>query len=92
MLEYDRDDLSEGIGVNKNNGSCECIIWNYWFFLEINSRFQPKVCDGCHELMQKTMSFNDVAIVFVKGNYYRIHFFIWVKIKQEIYLSHITVG
>ena len=51
MLEYDRGDVSEGIGVNKNNGSCECIIWNYWFFLEINSRFQPKACDGCHEFM-----------------------------------------
>ena len=31
-------------------------------------------CNGCHHLMQKTMSFNDVAIVYVKGNAYRIQF------------------
>ena len=24
--------------------------------------------------MQKAMNFNDVAIVYIKGNYYRIHF------------------
>ena len=27
-----------------------------------------------HDLMQKAMSFNDVAIVSVKGNYYWIYF------------------
>ena len=27
-----------------------------------------------HDLMQKAMSFNDVAIVYVKGSAYRIHF------------------
>ena len=42
----------------------------YWYFLEINFRFQPEVCDGCHDLMQKTMSFNNVANVSVKENDY----------------------
>ena len=28
------------------------------------------------------MSFNDAAIFFVRGNDYRIHFDIWVKIKS----------
>ena len=28
----------------------------------------PKVCDGCHDSMEKIMSFNDVAIVeFISG-------------------------
>ena len=31
--------------------------------------------------MQKAMSFNDVAIVYVKGNTYRIHF--WYTSKDE---------
>ena len=31
--------------------------------------------------MQKAMSFNDVAIVFIKGNNYRIHF--WYMCKDE---------
>ena len=33
-----------------------------------------QVCNGCHDLMQKAMSFIDVAIVSVKGNGYRIYF------------------
>ena len=31
--------------------------------------------------MQKTMSFNDVPIVYVKGNAYRIHF--WYMSKDD---------
>ena len=47
MLEYDRIDVSEGIDVNKTNNLCKCIICHLWYFLEINFRFQPKVCDNC---------------------------------------------
>ena len=36
-------------------------------------RYQPKVFDGCHNLIQKAKSFDDVAIVSVKINDYRIH-------------------
>ena len=31
-LEYDRIDVSDGIDVNKTDGSRECIIWHYWYF------------------------------------------------------------
>ena len=34
--------------------------------------------------MQKAMSFNDVAIIFVEGNDYKIYFGIWVKMKPLI--------
>ena len=73
--------MSEGIDLNKTNGLQEYIICHYWYFLEINFRFQPKVCNVYHDLMQKVMSFNDVAIVSVKGNDYRIHF--WYIIKDQ---------
>ena len=39
------------------------------------------LCNGCHDLMQKAMSFNDVAIVSVKGNDYRINF--WYMSKND---------
>ena len=32
------------------------------------------LCNGCHNLMQKAMSFNNVATVYVKGSAYRINF------------------
>ena len=63
------------INVEKTIASGMCIIHSYWYFLQVNFGFQPKVCDGCHDLMQKAMSFNDVAIVPVKGNDYRIYLY-----------------
>ena len=37
-------------------------------------RFQSNECNVYHTLMQKAMGFNDLAIVSLKGNDYRIHF------------------
>ena len=36
--------------------------------------YEPYLCNGCHDLMQKAMSFNNAAIAYVKGRAYRIHF------------------
>ena len=75
MLEYDRIDISEGIDINKSSDkSKECHICHYWYFLDRNFSYQKYLCNGCHDLMQKVMSFNDVAIVSIKGSDYRIHF------------------
>ena len=74
MTEYDRIDISEGIDVNKTNASKECDICHNWYFKDIGFKYEPYLCNGCHDLMQKAMIFNDVAIVYVKENAYRIHF------------------
>ena len=74
MLEYDRIDIPEGIDVNKTWASKECGICRYWYFLDKNFNYEPYLCNGCHDLMQKAISFNDVAIASIKGTYYRIHF------------------
>ena len=74
MLEFSRIVVSEGNYVKKTNSSCECIISHYWYFLDINFNLQPEVCNGCHNLMQNAVNFNDIAFVTVMGNDYRIHF------------------
>ena len=74
MLEYDRIDISEGIDMDKTTKSKECDICHYWYFLDKNFNYEKYLCNGCHDLVQKTMSFNDVAIVTIKGNDYRNHF------------------
>ena len=74
MLECDRTDISEGIDIDRTNKSKECNICNYWYFLDKNLNYDPYLCNGCHDLMQKTMSFKNVAIISVKGNNYRIQF------------------
>ena len=57
-------------------------------FLNKDFTYQPHLCSGCYDLMQKAMSLNDVAIVTIKGNYYRIHF--WYMSKHDaISIMHI---
>ena len=81
MLEYDRIDISEGTDVNKTNLSKECDLCHYWYFKNIDFKYESYLCNGCHDLMQKAMSFNNVAVVYVKGNAYRINF--WYMNKDD---------
>ena len=74
ILEYARIHISEEINVNKTSASKECDICHYWYFKDIGLMYEPYLCNDYHDLMQKAMSFNDVAIVYVKGRAYRIHF------------------
>ena len=74
MLEYDRIDVSEDIDTNKTSASKECNICHYWYFLDKNFSYDPYLCNGCYDLMQKAMSFKNVAILSIKGNDYRIHY------------------
>ena len=61
--------------------SKECDICHYWYFKDIGFKYEPYLCNSCHDLMQKAMSFNDFAIVYVKGSAYRIH--IWYMTKDD---------
>ena len=76
MLEYERIDISEGINLNKTSASKECDTCHYWYFSDKNFKYEPYVCNGCHELMQKTVNFNDV----IKRSDYRIYFWYMSKI------------
>ena len=58
-----------------------CDICHYWHFKDIGFKYEPYICNGCHDLMQKAMSFNNVAIVYVKGSAYKIHF--WYMSKDD---------
>ena len=82
MLEYHRIDISEEIDVNKTNASEEYDICHYWYFLDKGFKYEPYLCNDCHDLMQKTMNFNYIAIVSVKGNDYRIYF--WYMNKNDV--------
>ena len=81
MLEYDRKDISEGIVINKTNASEECRICHNWYFLDENFTFEPYLCNDFHDLMSKATNFNDVAIVSIKRNDYRIH--LWYMSKDD---------
>ena len=59
--------------VNKTSLSKECDVCHYWYFKYIDFKYEPYLCNGCHNLMQKSMSFNNIGIVYVKGSAYRIY-------------------
>ena len=59
----------------------KCDICYYWHFNEISFQFEKYLCNGCHDLMQKAMNFNNIAIVYVKGTVYRIPF--WYMSKDD---------
>ena len=59
----------------------KCDICHYWYFKDVVFKYEPCLCNGCHDLMQKAMSFNNIAIVFVEGSAYRIHF--WYMSKDD---------
>ena len=46
-----------------------------------NFKYEPYLCNNCHDLMQKAMNFNDVAIVSVKESDYRNH--CWYMSKND---------
>ena len=52
MLEHNRIDIYEGIDVNKESTSKECDIIHYWYFKGIGFRYEPYLCNGCHDLME----------------------------------------
>ena len=73
MLEYDRIDISEGYDVNKTSASKECNICHYWYFKDIAFKYERYPSNGYHDLTQKAISLNDVAIVNGKRNAHRVH-------------------
>ena len=74
MVEYDRINIIEGIDVKKMSSSKECDICHHWYFKDIYFKYEPYLCNGCYDLLQNAMSFNDVPIIYIKGSACRIHF------------------
>ena len=70
MLYYDRIDVSEGIDVNKTSASKECDICHYWYFLNYSFKFQPNVCNRCHDLLMMSMNLSNIAILNIKSSDY----------------------
>ena len=88
MLEYERIDVSEVIDINKSDKSKECDICHYWYFLDRSFTYEPYLCNGCHDLVQKTVIFNYVAVVPAKGSDYRTHFCFMIKSDAIILLNN----
>ena len=75
MLQYKRIDVSERIDLNKSDKSKECMICNYWYFKDIGYKYEPHVCNGCHDLSMMVYDLNNFMILNIKGIDYRCYVF-----------------
>ena len=73
MLYFGRIDVSEGNDVAKASTSKECDICHYWYFLHYSFKFQPNVCNRCHDLLMMSINVRGIAILNIKGSDYRIN-------------------
>ena len=71
MLQYERIDISEGIDSDKSNKSAECMIYHYWYFKDIEFKYQAYVCNGCHDFSMNVQNLDDFVILREKGVDYR---------------------
>ena len=71
MLQYKKIDVSEGIDVNKTSVSKECELCHYWFFKDVEFKFEEHVCNKCHDLLTIAYSLKDIAILNAKGATFR---------------------
>ena len=75
MLEYDRIDLSEGVDVKEcNKTSRKCNLCKFYYFLNKIFNYQTYLCDGYHDISIKATSMQKLAIIYHRGNAYRINF------------------
>ena len=70
VLFYDRINVSKGTNVNKTSASKECDIYHYWYFLNYSFKFEPNVCNRCHDLLIMSVNLRDIAILNIKGSDY----------------------
>ena len=68
MLYHDRNDVSEGIDVNKASASNECDICHYLYFLNNSFKFQPNVCNKYNDLLMMSININYIAILNIKDS------------------------
>ena len=94
MLEYDRIDISEGIDVNKcQETSRECRLCKYYYFLDKIFKYGPYLCDGCYDMFMKTVSTQNLTIIYHDGNYYRVIFtFMTKKDAYNLIKSAVILG
>ena len=61
MISDERIDKSEGIDFNKGENSVKCMICNYYYFKDIGFKYQPYVCNRCHDFGVTVQNFKYVG-------------------------------
>ena len=65
MLKYEANDISEGINTIKASASKECMLCHYWYFKGVGFKFEPHVCNKCHDVLMTAYELKNIAILNV---------------------------
>ena len=71
MLQYEKNDVSEGIDVNKTSLSEECELCQYSYFKDVRFKFEEHICNRCHDSLTMDYSLEKIAILSAKGATFR---------------------
>ena len=66
MLQYNRIDISERTDNNKISDSKECMLCPYWYFKNVDYKFQSYVCNGYHSASMMAYELRNIAILNAK--------------------------
>ena len=66
MLQYKKN-VSEWTDTNKTSESKECMLCHYWYFKDVGFKFEPHVCNKCHDVLMTAYELKNIAILNVKG-------------------------
>ena len=66
MLQHEKIDISEEIDTNKTSPSKECEFCHYWCFKDVGFKFEPHVCNKCHDVLMTAHELTNIAILNVK--------------------------
>ena len=67
MLQYKKIDVSEGIDTNKTSASKECMLCHYWYFKDVEFKFEPHFCNIYHGVLMTAYELKNIVILNVKG-------------------------
>ena len=81
MLQCKNIDASEGIDINKTSASKKRMLCHYWYFKNVGYKFEPPVCNKCHDVLMTAYKIKKKAKLTVKGVDYR--YILWGISKNE---------
>ena len=67
MPQYEKNNVSEGIDTNKGSASKEFTYCHYCCFKDVGFKFEPHVCDKCHDVLMTVYESKNIAILNVNG-------------------------
>ena len=67
MLQYERIDISEGMDFDQSDKSTEYMICHYCYFKDIDYKYEPHVCNKCHDVLMVVDDLKNFMILNIKG-------------------------